>query len=283
MINRYQDKTSELEQSLKFLIGKLGDLANRYLRSHADEIAQSWLTLNLESFFLSLLEKTDNEAIRNSIFRALANQVQLISEYVDDPEFNAELVENLLQSLEKITTPHAAKVDILEILINLRPTFTRYYMRSHIDLELPENEQIDRRQLFLLSAFAGILSKQLNLSEVNIKLLFLLAKHRYPRVRQSVYEQCAVLPWPCSQQLILEGLQNETQQAVRLTLIKQLADPRFSEHQQGFKVWQQQLIATASFAEKRLLLELSPRIMFNLQVDCNTEQQANSLFKSFVE
>lgn len=283
MINRYQDKTSELEQSLKFLIGKLGDLANRYLRSHADEIAQSWLTLNLESFFLSLLEKTDNEAIRNSIFRALANQVQLISEYVDDPEFNAELVENLLQSLEKITTPHAAKVDILEILINLRPTFTRYYMRSHIDLELPENEQIDRRQLFLLSAFAGILSKQLNLSEVNIKLLFLLAKHRYPRVRQSVYEQCAVLPWPCSQQLILEGLQNETQQAVRLTLIKQLADPRFSEHQQGFKVWQQQLIATASFAEKRLLLELSPRIMFNLQVDCHTEQQANSLFKSFVE
>jgi len=283
MINRYQDKTSELEQSLKFLIGKLGDLANRYLRSHADEIAQSWLTLNLESFFLSLLEKTDNEAIRNSIFRALANQVQLISEYVDDPEFNAELVENLLQSLEKITTPHAAKVDILEILINLRPTFTRYYMRSHIDLELPENEQIDRRQLFLLSAFAGILSKQLNLSEVNIKLLFLLAKHRYPRVRQSVYELCSVLPWPCSQQLILEGLQNETQQAVRLTLIKQLADPRFSEHQQGFKVWQQQLIATASFAEKRLLLELSPRIMFNLQVDCHTEQQANSLFKSFVE
>lgn len=283
MINRYQDKTSELEQSLKFLIGKLGDLANRYLRSHADEIAQSWLTLNLESFFLSLLEKTDNEAIRNSIFRALANQVQLISEYVDDPEFNAELVENLLQSLEKITTPHAAKVDILEILINLRPTFTRYYMRSHIDLELPENEQIDRRQLFLLSAFAGILSKQLNLSEVNIKLLFLLVKHRYPRVRQSVYEQCAVLPWPCSQQLILEGLQNETQQAVRLTLIKQLADPRFSEHQQGFKVWQQQLIVTASFAEKRLLLELSPRILFNLQVDCHTEQQANSLFKSFVE
>ena len=283
MINRYQDKTSELEQSLKFLIGKLGDLANRYLRIHADEVTQSWLTLDLESFFLSLLEKTDNEAIRNSIFRALANQVQLISEYENDPDFSAELVENLLQSLEKPTTPHAAKVDILEILINLRPTFTRYFMRSNIDIELSENEQIDRSQLFLLSAFANIISKQHTLTDVNYKLLFLLAKHNYPRVRQSVYEQCAVLPWSCSQKLILEGLHYETEQAVRLTLVKQLVDPRFSEQLQGFELWQHLLVTAHSFAEKRLLLEITPRIMFNMQVDCPTEQQANELFKSFVQ
>ena len=92
IINRYQDKLSELEQSLKFLIGKLGDLTNRYLRIHSGEITKSWLTLNLESFFLGLLEKSENEAIRNSIFRALANQVNLISEYVSENQFDSDLV-----------------------------------------------------------------------------------------------------------------------------------------------------------------------------------------------
>ncbi len=283
MINRYQDRSSEIEQSLKFLIGKLGDLTNRYLRNHQETMAKSWLNLNLESFFLTLLEKTDNEAIRNSIFRALANQVHLLGEYVDDPEFNADLVEILLQSLEKPTTPHAAKVDILEILINLRPNFTRYFMRSHIDLDIDPQSKVDQKQLFLIASFAKIISTQINLSEENQKLIFLLSDHAYPRVRQSVLEQCAILPWHCVSQLINVRINQETNIAVRLTLIKQLADPRFSEDQQGFKLWSQLLNEGLSFAEQRLLLELTARIMFNLQVESDKQSQANSVFKSFIQ
>ncbi|MCH2085631.1 MAG: poly-gamma-glutamate synthase PgsB [Pseudoalteromonas sp.] len=282
MINRYQDKTSELEQSLKFLIGKLGDLTNRYLRNHQNDMAQSWLRLDLEGFFLNLLEKTDNEATRNSLFRALANQVNLLNEYVEDPEFNADLVENLLQSLEKPTTPHAAKVDILEILINLRPTFTRYFMRSHIDLDVDKNGKVDRQQLFLITSFAKIISKQFSLNEANRKLIFLLAKHAYPRVRQSVIEQCSVLPWSCVTDLLNERMQLENSPAVRLTLIKQLSDPRFSEQQLGFKLWQQLLEETDNFAEQRLLLELTPRIMFNLQVDNDNHDYTQDIFKAFI-
>ena len=282
MINRYQDKTSELEQSLKFLIGKLGDLTNRYLRNHQNDMAQSWLRLDLEGFFLNLLEKTDNEATRNSLFRALANQVNLLNEYVEDPEFNADLVESLLQSLEKPTTPHAAKVDILEILINLRPTFTRYFMRSHIDLDVDKNGKVDRQQLFLITSFAKIISKQFSLNETNRKLIFLLAKHAYPRVRQSVIEQCSVLPWSCVTDLLNERMQLENSPAVRLTLIKQLSDPRFSEQQLGFKLWQQLLEETDNFAEQRLLLELTPRIMFNLQVDNDNHDYTQDIFKAFI-
>lgn len=282
IVNRYQDKVSELEQSLKFLIGKLGDLTNRYLRIHSGEITKSWLTLNLESFFLGLLEKTENEAIRNSIFRALANQVNLISEYVGETKFDSNLVELLLFSLEKQSTPHAAKVDILEILINLRPTFTRYFMRSQIDLDVLPNAKVERQHLFLLTSFSKIICKQPKLNEANYKLLILLAKHAYPRVRQSVIEQCPLLPWPFAIKLLMVRLQKETQQAVRLTLIKQLTDPRFTEELQSFHIWRQQLKKVQSFAEKRLLLELTPRIMFNLQVECEEQNQADILFKSFI-
>ncbi|MGJ8484406.1 poly-gamma-glutamate synthase PgsB [Pseudoalteromonas sp. SYSU M81236] len=282
IVNRYQDKVSELEQSLKFLIGKLGDLTNRYLRIHSGEITKSWLTLNLESFFLGLLEKTENEAIRNSIFRALANQVNLISEYVGETKFDSNLVELLLFSLEKQSTPHAAKVDILEILINLRPTFTRYFMRSQIDLDVLPNAKVERQHLFLLTSFSKIICKQPKLNEANYKLLILLAKHAYPRVRQSVIEQCPLLQWPFAIKLLIVRLQKETQQAVRLTLIKQLTDPRFTEELQSFHIWRQQLKKVQSFAEKRLLLELTPRIMFNLQVECEEQNQADILFKSFI-
>ncbi|WP_065978572.1 MULTISPECIES: poly-gamma-glutamate synthase PgsB [Pseudoalteromonas] len=282
MINRYQDKVSELEQSLKFLIGKLGDLTHRYLCLHLHEIEQSWQTVNLESFFLDLLEHTDNDAIKNSLFRALANQVTLLSEHVDDPEFSADLVEMLLLSLEKSTTPHAAKVDILEILINLRPTFTRYFMRSHIDLEVPKTGKADRQQLFLLSAFSAIISKQQTLNEANQNLLQLLAAHPYPRVRQSVIEQCFILPCSFALALITERLEKETHLAIRLTLIKQLTATRFSDGQHSLIIWQQQLMQAQHFAEQRLLLELAPRIMFNLQVECE-EQQANTIFKRFID
>ncbi|URQ91511.1 hypothetical protein [Pseudoalteromonas sp. SCSIO 43101] len=234
IINRYQDKLSELEQSLKFLIGKLGDLTNRYLRIHSGEITKSWLTLNLESFFLGLLEKSENEAIRNSIFRALANQVNLISEYVSETQFDSDLVELLLLSLEKQSTPHAAKVDILEILINLRPTFTHYFMRSQIDLDVLPNEKIEAQHLFLLASFSKIICKQPKLSEANYKLLILLAKHTYPRVRQSVIEQCALLPRAFALKLLTVRLQKETHEAVRLTLIKQLTDPRLTKELQVF-------------------------------------------------
>tara|TARA_Y100000310_G_C20703849_1_gene832764 strand:- start:1915 stop:6009 length:4095 start_codon:yes stop_codon:yes gene_type:complete len=282
IVNRYQDKLSELEQSLKFLIGKLGDLTNRYLRIHSGEITKSWLTLNLESFFLGLLEKSENEAIRNSIFRALANQVNLISEYVGETQFDSDLVELLLLSLEKQSTPHAAKVDILEILINLRPTFTRYFMRSQIDLDVLANEKVEAQHLFLLTAFSKIICKQPKLSETNYKLLILLAKHTYPRVRQSVIEQCSLLPSAFALKLLTVRLHKESHQAVRLTLIKQLTDPRFTEELQVFHIWRKQLKIAHSFAEKRLLLELAPRIMFNLQVDYEQQSQADTLFKSFI-
>ena len=282
IINRYQDKLSELEQSLKFLIGKLGDLTNRYLRIHSGEITKSWLTLNLESFFLGLLEKSENEAIRNSIFRALANQVNLISEYVSETQFDSDLVELLLLSLEKQSTPHAAKVDILEILINLRPTFTHYFMRSQIDLDVLPNEKIEAQHLFLLASFSKIICKQPKLSEANYKLLILLAKHTYPRVRQSVIEQCSLLPRAFALKLLTVRLQKETHEAVRLTLIKQLTDPRLTKELQVFHIWRKQLKIAQSFAQKRLLLELTPRIMFNLQVDYDQQSQADILFKSFI-
>ena len=42
----------------------------------------------------------DNEATRNSLFRALANQVNLLNEYVEDPEFNADLAFTSMQNFK---------------------------------------------------------------------------------------------------------------------------------------------------------------------------------------
>ena len=70
VINRYQDIVADIEQTLKFLIGKLGDLSNRYLKKSSNDIAKAWQTLDLESFFLQLLTKTDNEHVRNALYES---------------------------------------------------------------------------------------------------------------------------------------------------------------------------------------------------------------------
>lgn len=58
---------------MKFLIGKLGDLINCYLCIYLGEIIKLWLIFNLESFFLGLLEKIENEVICNFIFCVFVN------------------------------------------------------------------------------------------------------------------------------------------------------------------------------------------------------------------
>ena len=266
VINRYQDAVADIEQTLKFLIGKLGDLSNRYLKKSAKNITKAWQTLNLENFFLQLLAKTESEHVRNALYRALANQVQLIHNHNSDPELNANLIETLVLALEHSTTPHLARLDILEILIHQRPTYIRAFMQQLI--YQTDNCQLNQQQrLFILAALPKILISQTKLTQFCEKLLMLLAEHSYPRVRQSVIEQANNFSVIFLQQLLTERLKIETIDAVRFTLVKQLSNPRLNRDNFAFELWWQLLKGDESIAIKRLALELCARMMLNQQLE----------------
>ena len=278
VINRYQDVVADIEQTLKFLIGKLGDLSNRYLTKSTQDIAKAWQTLNLESFFLQLLTKTDNEHVRNALYRALANQVQLIHNHNSDPELSANLIETLVLALEDTSTPHLARLDILEILIHQRPTYIRAFMQQLISQD--DNCQLDEQQrLFILAALPKILISQTKLTQLCERLLMELAEHRFPRVRQSVIEQANHFSLNFLQQLLTTRLQVETVDAVRFTLVKQLSSPRLNSDHFAFDLWWQLLKGNESIAIKRLALELTARMMLNQQLETT---EPDSVFTTYI-
>lgn len=279
VINRYQDKVAEIEQTLKFLIGKLGDLSNRYLRSFSNNIEKAWQTLDLESFFLLLLSKTDNEHVKNALYRALANQVQLIHTYNGAPELSASLIETLVLALENSHTPHLARLDILEILIHQRPTYLRVYMEQFINDETEESLTYEIK-LFTLAAFAKILTSQIKLTPTCESLLLQLAEHEYPRVRQSVIEQSSSYELSFQEELLTARLKAESLDSVRFTLVKQLSHPRLCNDNFAFNLWKQLLNAKESIAIKRLTLELTARIMLNQQLET---AEPDAVFTVFIE
>ncbi|MBB1295290.1 MAG: poly-gamma-glutamate synthase PgsB/CapB [Pseudoalteromonas rhizosphaerae] len=278
VINRYQDIVADIEQTLKFLIGKLGDLSNRYLKKSSNDIAKAWQTLDLESFFLQLLTKTDNEHVRNALYRALANQVQLMHNHDGDPELSANLIETLVLALEEVNTPHLARLDILEILIHQRPTYIRAFMQQLIQ-QTDQCQLNAEERLFILAALPKILTSQNTLSHLCENLLMQLAEHSYPRVRQSVIEQAGNFSISFLQNLLTERLKIETVDAVRFTLVKQLSSPRIDTDNFTFKLWWQLLSGNESFAIKRLTLELTARMMLNQQLETN---QPNSVFTTYI-
>ena len=281
VINRYQDIVADIEQTLKFLIGKLGDLSNRYLIKSANNIAKAWQTLNLESFFLQLLTKTTNEHVRNALYRALANQVQLIHNHQSDPELSASLIETLVLALEDSNTPHLARLDILEILIHQRPTYIRAFMQQLIN-HTDECQLSDQQRLFILAALPKILTSQIKLSQLCESLLMQLAEHSYPRVRQSVIEQANDYSLSFLQQLLTKRLKLETVDAVRFTLVKQLSSPRLNRDNFAFELWWQLLKGDESVAIKRLALELSARMMLNQQLETTEPEKVFSQYVNYL-
>lgn len=279
VINRYQDSVANIEQSLKFLIGKLGDLSNRYLKEFAEDTANAWHTLDLESFFLHLLSQTKSEHVKNALYRALANQVHLIHNKVGEHELNANLIETLVLALEQQHTPHLARLDILEILIHQRPTYTRGFMTQLIKCQ-DEFQLNDEQRLFILAALAKILVSQLNLTSQCENLLTLLANHEYPRVRQSVIEQSLYFSLPFWQKLLEERLKIEPEDSVRFTLVKQLSSARIAANGLAFRLWKSLLESPQSIQIKRLTLELSARIMLNQQLEA---KEPEVVFKQFID
>ncbi|WP_245321405.1 poly-gamma-glutamate synthase PgsB [Pseudoalteromonas sp. KS88] len=278
VINRYQDSIADIEQTLKFLIGKLGDLSNRYLLNYAKNISSAWQSLDLENFFLNVLSQTKSEHVKNALYRALANQVQLIHNTVDEHELSANLVETLVLALEQPHTPHLARLDILEILIHQRPTYIRAFMAQIIKNQ-DQFQLKDDQRLFLLAALPKILVSQLHLTKHCEDLLQRLACHTYPRVRQSVVEQSLYFDLPFLQRLITERLKHETEDSVRFTLVKQLSNARMSTDGIAFSLWKELLKSKHSIQIKRLTLELSARIMLNLQLETD---DPDAIFKQFI-
>lgn len=279
VINRYQDSVADIEQTLKFLIGKLGDLSNRYLRDFTQDMSGAWQSLDLENFFLHILSQTKNEHVKNALYRALANQVQLIHNTIGEHELNASLIETLILALEQPHTPHLARLDILEILIHQRPTYIRAFMEQLIEHQ-DEFQLKDEQRLFILAALPKILVSQINLTQHCEDLLALLARYKAPRVRQSVIEQSVYFSLEFLRSMLIERLEIETEDSVRFTLVKQLSSPRITADGFAFNLWKALLKSQHSIPIKRLTLELSARVMLNLQLE-TTEPE--TVFKQFVE
>ena len=110
----------------------------------------------------------------------------------------------------------------------------------------------------------------------------MLAKHAYPRVRQSVIEQCPLLPWPFAIKLLMVRLQKRNSTSCKADSHQAINRSSFYRRATIVSYMAPTVKKVQSFAEKRLLLELTPRIMFNLQVECEEQNQADILFKSFI-
>ncbi|MDK2596313.1 poly-gamma-glutamate synthase PgsB [Pseudoalteromonas obscura] len=281
VISRYQSKVSEIEQDLKFLIAKLGALTNRYLRSSKDDLSTAWQKLDLQPFFIHLLAHSNSFHIRHGMIRALVNQVSLIHEFSADPELDADLVAQLIELLEAENTPYLAVIDILEILIHQRPTFIRSFMWSKVAEsvnDFPEKPKCND-QLFILIALPKVLVQQRTLTNSDLKLLQQLATHPYPRVRQATIEFIPYYEDNFAIQLLEQRFADETADAIRFTLIKQLTAARFSENDFAFTQWKRCLQGEESFEIKRIILEQSARLMLNMQLET---EQPDVIFEQFV-
>ncbi|NOU52445.1 poly-gamma-glutamate synthase PgsB [Pseudoalteromonas sp. JBTF-M23] len=276
MRDRYQSKVAEIEQGIKFLIARLGTLSKNYLAINHAQLEQTWRTLDLQPFFLSLLEQNQTAFIRHSIIRALVNQVALIQEHNIDTQLSSELIARLVELLDDEQTPYTAIIDILEILIHQRPTFVRGHMWAAL---FADEQQIDNNQLFILAALPRVITQQQNITAKDITLLEQLSEHDYPRVRQALIEQTASLPDDIAKTIILDRFANEQVDAVRFTLIKQLTAERFCEDLFAFELWQQTLFGQYTLPIKRIALEQSARIMLNMQLNQDSE---NAIFERFI-
>ncbi|MFC3033379.1 poly-gamma-glutamate synthase PgsB [Pseudoalteromonas fenneropenaei] len=284
MTARYQDQVAELEQSLKFLIGKLGDIAKRYLRRDPSAMAFSWQKLDLQNYFINLLNTQGNSHLRNSLFRALVNLGALLHDAGSELELHAELAAHLVQALEQPDTPYQAIIDILEILIQQRPTFVRAHMWAAISGSelLADGKPNNPDELFMQCAFARILASQPTLSSKDEQLLLALAAHCYPSVRQSVLEQLHALPLPLCEQILAARFAAESLIAVRLTLVKQLCDFRLGEGELLWPWWQALLSDNEPLAVKRYCLELTARMLLNMQSHSDRPELLHQRFLGYL-
>ncbi|CAH9064195.1 hypothetical protein PSECIP111951_03071 [Pseudoalteromonas holothuriae] len=282
VIARYQDRVSDIEQSLKFLISKLGSMTRTYLKSNEATLIDTWKKLDLQPFFLSLLDASNNSHVRHGMIRALVNQVSIITEANVDPDLNSELVAKLVEQLESTDTPYLAVIDICEILIHQRPTFIRSYIWAELDESIsmysdkPKNNSI----LFIISAFAKIICKQYTINQSDERLLQTLSAHPYPRVRQALIEQTVNMPYEFVTSLLLSRFDKESCDAIKFTLIKQLSATRFCESDFAFKLWEKTICSSQATQLKRIALELSARIMLNMQL---YSDEYDSVFKRFID
>ncbi|MCG9769592.1 poly-gamma-glutamate synthase PgsB [Pseudoalteromonas piscicida] len=282
VVARYQHQVAAIEQQVKFLIAKLGALTNRYLRAHHDTLENAWQRLDLQPFCLNLLAHSQNQHIRHGLIRALVNMVATLNNYEVDSELDAELIAKLIELLESDNMPYQAIVDILEILIHQRPTFIRAYMWALLEEanDIENSQQVDAEVLYILSIFPKIIVSQPKLTEKDLNMLCALSEHTLPRVRQVTLEFVEFYPTPFAQELIAKRFEQENENAVLFTLIKQLSADRFCQHDFAFLLWQRVLTGDFSMQLKRLALEQSARIMLNMQLESN---QADLCFKRFID
>ncbi|RZQ54803.1 poly-gamma-glutamate synthase PgsB [Pseudoalteromonas phenolica] len=281
VIDRYQRKVADAEQTLKFLISKLGNLTKTHLRGHEDEIVENWKKLDLEPFFMNMIKSNHSSHIKHSIIRALVNQVAVIHQCHADPKLNEELIAELVELLEEPNTSYLAIVDILEILYMQRPTFIRAHIWALIEesitdyFDTPKNND----SLFILAALPRIISNQPVLSKKEQQLLFCLSEHPYPRVRQALLEQLCFMDLEISKKLLSIRINEETCGAVLFTLIKQFTQQQYAEFEFVYPLWQQVLLQPLPFEVKRLNIENSARIMLNLQLQTDKPED---VFQQFI-
>ncbi|GEK08417.1 poly-gamma-glutamate synthase PgsB [Pseudoalteromonas peptidolytica] len=282
VVARYEHKVATMGQQIKFLIAKLGTLTNRYLQTHQTNLESAWQRLDLQPFCLTLLANSQNQHIRHGLIRALVNMVATLNKLEGDPELDGELIAKLIEFLEADNMPYQAVVDILELLIHQRPTFSRAYMWSMLAEanEVDSPSKIDAELLYIVSTFAKILVSQSTLTEQDLKILTALSKHVLPRVRQVTIEYVEFYPHTFAKSLLTERFEQETENAVRFTLIKQLSADRFCQDDFSFDWWQRTLMSKQPLPLKRLALEQSARIMLNMQLG---ESEPQACFKRFID
>lgn len=281
VISRYQSQVADIEQSLKFLISKLGAITKRYLKSNEALLTQTWEKLDLQPFFLRLLEASPNAHVRHGMIRALVNQVALIHECNGDPDLDSELIAKLVEQLENPNTPYLATIDILEILIHQRPTFIRSHMWALLDESVNSypHQAKDNDQLFILSAIPKVLCRQSVLSVQDERLIIQCAQHPYPRVRQALIEQINHFSDQLAKNILQTRFIEESCDAVRFTIIKQLSAARFCEGFLSFELWCKVVDGPDSMAIKRIALEQSARIMLNMQLESD---EPDTIFTRFI-
>ena len=282
VIGRYQGQVADIEQSLKFLISKLGAMTRRYLKNNEAMLTETWEKLDLQPFFLRLLEASPNPHVRHGMIRALVNQVSLIHECNADPVLDSELTAKLIEQLENPSTPYLAIIDILEILIHQRPTFIRSHMWALLDESINSHAHSPKNndQLFILSAIPKILCRQSKLSTQDERLIEQCSHHPYPKVRQALIEQLNRFPDTLAKLILQNRFNEESCDAVRFTIVKQLSAARFCEASLSYALWCRVLEEQESLPIKRIALEQSARIMLNMQLDSGHPE---SVFHDFIE
>ena len=281
VIDRYQKQVSDAEQALKFLISKLGALTRLHLRGHESEIVENWKKLDLEPFFMKMLQNNHSSHIKHSIIRALVNQVAVIHQCNADPGLNEELCAELVQLLEEPSTPYQAIIDILEILYIQRPTFIRAHIWALLENSItvhpaqPENNDC----LFILAALPRIIIGQAKLTDKEFQIINCLSEHPYPRVRQALIEQFNFLEPEAAKTLIKTRIHEETCGAVLFSLVKQLTQQQYAEFEFVFPLWKEILLKPVQFEVKRINIENSARIMLNLQLQTDKPEY---IFQEFI-